>query len=190
MRHRFFMIPAGALLSFACATASSPQVIATPSTPRAVLPEFALVSGLTNDVFVLELPITSAPPPKNPFTVVEVSSGRVLKAQVADAGGIQTGTAVRFPLAWPTQRLEAGRLGVALLHTEGSVTASQFRECTSAEGVHVTVWEGTPLKSRLRWHGYWYAGYDLEPNCEPGEVPPAGDASSDSPPNPKTEDAK
>ena len=40
-----------------------------------------------------------------------------------------------------------------------------FRSCTSAEGVHLTVWTGKPLEGRRRWHYYYYLGYDVEANC-------------------------
>ncbi len=40
-----------------------------------------------------------------------------------------------------------------------------FRQCTSHEGVHLTVWSG----DRRRWHGYHYLGYDTEPSCSDAE---------------------
>ena len=40
-----------------------------------------------------------------------------------------------------------------------------FRSCNSAEGVHLTVWSGKPFKGKLKWHSYYYLGYDLQPNC-------------------------
>lgn len=48
-----------------------------------------------------------------------------------------------------------------------------FRACTSTEGVHFTIWAGEPLTGRLRWHRYYYLGYDVEPNCKPEESGPA-----------------
>jgi hypothetical protein len=41
-----------------------------------------------------------------------------------------------------------------------------FRQCTSAEGIHVTGWRGT----RRIWHAYIYLGYDTEYTCTDGEV--------------------
>ncbi|HEX9108921.1 MAG TPA: hypothetical protein VF832_16860, partial [Longimicrobiales bacterium] len=41
----------------------------------------------------------------------------------------------------------------------------RFRACTSMEGVHLTIWSGPPLRGRLRWHRYFYLGYDVEPSC-------------------------
>jgi hypothetical protein len=40
-----------------------------------------------------------------------------------------------------------------------------YRSCTSAEGLHLTVWAAEPLKSRRVWHHYHYLGYDTEPTC-------------------------
>ena len=45
-----------------------------------------------------------------------------------------------------------------------------FRSCTSAEGVHFTAWKGAPLKGQLRWHQYFYLGYDTEPTCTAAET--------------------
>ena len=47
---------------------------------------------------------------------------------------------------------------------------AQVRSCTSHEGVHLTVWAGTPLKSRRLWHEYYYLGYDVEPSCDDRDV--------------------
>jgi hypothetical protein len=40
-----------------------------------------------------------------------------------------------------------------------------FRSCTSAEGIHFTVWSGRPLEGARRWHQYYYLGYDVTPDC-------------------------
>jgi hypothetical protein len=45
-----------------------------------------------------------------------------------------------------------------------------FRSCTSAEGVHATIWSDAPLTGRRRWHGYHALGYDVTPTCTASEV--------------------
>lgn len=45
-----------------------------------------------------------------------------------------------------------------------------FRSCTSTEGIHFTVWSGKPLDGKIRWHEYYYLGYDVSPNCEQKET--------------------
>ena len=45
-----------------------------------------------------------------------------------------------------------------------------FRLCTSSEGIHLTVWSGTPLSGVLKWHQYYYLGYDVEPNCTSKDI--------------------
>jgi hypothetical protein len=45
-----------------------------------------------------------------------------------------------------------------------------FRQCTSTEGVHLTVWAGKPLTGKRLWHQYFYLGYDVEPNCTDQDV--------------------
>jgi hypothetical protein len=47
-----------------------------------------------------------------------------------------------------------------------------FRSCASAEGIHFTVWSGKPLNGKLRWHEYYYLGYDVSPTCAPQEAQP------------------
>lgn len=46
-----------------------------------------------------------------------------------------------------------------------------FRSCGSAEGLHLTVWSGPPLQGTLRWHHYYYLGYDIKPTCTEREMP-------------------
>jgi hypothetical protein len=40
-----------------------------------------------------------------------------------------------------------------------------FRICASAEGLHLTAWDGKPLTGKRVWHRYYYLGMDLEPTC-------------------------
>ncbi len=49
----------------------------------------------------------------------------------------------------------------------------RFRSCATEEGIHTTAWSGAPLSSPRRWHGYFYLGYDVEPDCTPGDYAPA-----------------
>jgi len=55
---------------------------------------------------------------------------------------------------------------------DGDGKPESFKACTSSEGVHLTVWSGTPLKAGgvRRWHAYYYLDYDTEPSCSPGET--------------------
>ncbi|MGH7553244.1 MAG: GOLPH3/VPS74 family protein [Longimicrobiales bacterium] len=46
----------------------------------------------------------------------------------------------------------------------------RFRECTSMEGLHLTIWTGAPLTGQRRWHTYYYLGYDLQPTCTEAET--------------------
>ena len=46
----------------------------------------------------------------------------------------------------------------------------RVRSCASSEGLHLTLWSGTPLKSRRVWHQYYYLGYDVEPTCTAADV--------------------
>jgi hypothetical protein len=48
---------------------------------------------------------------------------------------------------------------------DGDGQPESFRFCTSAEGVHLSVWTGRPLEGRRRWHHYYYLGFDVTPDC-------------------------
>jgi hypothetical protein len=41
-----------------------------------------------------------------------------------------------------------------------------FRDCTSNEGIHLTLWSGKPLRGKRQWHFYYYLGYDVVPSCK------------------------
>jgi hypothetical protein len=46
---------------------------------------------------------------------------------------------------------------------------SRVQVCTSSEGLHLTMWTNTPLRSLRLWHQYFYLGYDVEPTCRDQE---------------------
>lgn len=58
----------------------------------------------------------------------------------------------------------AGRIVSVDLNGDGR--REYFRQCTSNEGVHLTVWSGKPLVGKRVWHWYYYLGYDVEPSCK------------------------
>jgi hypothetical protein len=41
-----------------------------------------------------------------------------------------------------------------------------FRQCAGSEALHLTAW----VNDRRIWHGFYYLGYDVEPDCKPGEL--------------------
>ena len=47
-----------------------------------------------------------------------------------------------------------------------------FRACGTADGAHLTVWQGEPLKGALLWHGFYYepASPGLLPACTEKET--------------------
>ncbi len=47
-----------------------------------------------------------------------------------------------------------------------------FRSCSADDGVHLTVWSGTPLSAPLLWHGYYYTESNpgVGPACTPSET--------------------
>jgi hypothetical protein len=60
--------------------------------------------------------------------------------------------------------------GVVMGDLEGNGHSEYFRQCTSSEGVHLTVWTGRPLRGKRRWHRYFYLGYDVQSDCAPAET--------------------
>ena len=73
-------------------------------------------------------------------------------------------SAPAFALANFGGRLHTGKSGVTG-DLDGDGKAEFFRACTSLEGVHLTVWKGKALVGIRKWHGYYYLGYDVAPNC-------------------------
>jgi hypothetical protein len=59
---------------------------------------------------------------------------------------------------------------VVLEPHEGQIL--QFRTCTSSEGLHLTAWDGEPLKGERTWHSYVYLGYDVEASCTDADSQP------------------
>jgi hypothetical protein len=64
--------------------------------------------------------------------------------------------------------------GAIVVQLSAAYPNAQVRSCTSSEGLHLTVWSGTPLKSQRLWHEYYYLGYDVEASCDDRD---AGDAA-------------
>lgn len=56
--------------------------------------------------------------------------------------------------------------GFATAELTGDPPAEFFRECTSSEGIHLTVWTGKPLIGKRIWYRYFYLHYDTVPNCK------------------------
>lgn len=42
--------------------------------------------------------------------------------------------------------------------------------CTSAEGIHISLWSGSGAERIRRWSAYVYLGYDTEPTCSDSEL--------------------
>jgi len=55
---------------------------------------------------------------------------------------------------------------------DGDGVYESYRFCTSAEGVHFTVWAGEWFEGRRLWHDYYYLGYDMSPTCTESETAP------------------
>jgi len=69
-------------------------------------------------------------------------------------------------------RIPAKRLsGVYELRASRVYQRVRVRSCASLEGIHLSIWSGTPRASRRLWHLYWYLGFDVEPTCEEDEAP-------------------
>jgi hypothetical protein len=83
-------------------------------------------------------------------------------------------------------RIQAGEVGIGITKFKGPFrildglvrgdlekngVPDSFRVGTSMEGLHLTVWHGEPLNSPLRWHEYYYLGYDVVPSCTNADAP-------------------
>jgi hypothetical protein len=78
-------------------------------------------------------------------------------------------SAIAFAIAKPVRSfvLKNGLVNVDL---DGDGRTEYFRECTSSEGLHLSVWTGRLLNGQRRWHYYYYLGYDVEPSCKAKEA--------------------
>ncbi len=56
--------------------------------------------------------------------------------------------------------------GIATIDFDNDKENEYFRECTSNEGLHLTVWKGKPLVGKRIWHSYYHFNYDTEPTCK------------------------
>ncbi len=51
--------------------------------------------------------------------------------------------------------------------------AHSFHSCASADGVHLTAWDGAKaLEGHRLWKQYYYSSQDLARNCTPAEIAP------------------
>lgn len=86
------------------------------------------------------------------------------RARISDSGNLDENRLwVAFVGRLRTQKLPAGRVSV---YVSRALPRVQVRSCTSGEGLHLTAWSSTPLRSRRLWHEYYYLGYDVEPSCD------------------------
>ena len=112
-------------------------------------------------------------------TIVSAAENCVVRGQNAGLRGY----AIRFEGAAPP--LPFHGIGVAgtrgefrstngstLADVDGDRSDEFFRSCTSAEGVHLTIWADAPLTGTRRWHHYQPLGFDVSPTCSPAEVAP------------------
>jgi hypothetical protein len=57
------------------------------------------------------------------------------------------------------------RNGIVEADLDADGARETFRVCASTESVHFMLWTGPPADGRPRWHGIFYAGYDMNPTC-------------------------
>lgn len=57
--------------------------------------------------------------------------------------------------------------GVAHIDLNGDGEPEVFAACATSEGIRFGLWAGEPYRGDPLWTGYYYLGYDLEPNCPP-----------------------
>jgi hypothetical protein len=57
------------------------------------------------------------------------------------------------------------RAGKVVGDIDGDGALDAIQRCTSSEGVHFRVWTGPWLEGRVRWHRYFYLGYDVVGTC-------------------------
>ncbi len=88
--------------------------------------------------------------------------------RVRAADGLEPGQPY-VAIVGPVGRLVRDSASARFAMNGGSVSV---RECASTEGIHFTVWRTQGQRSTRIWHRYYYAGYDMEPDCTDQEVAP------------------
>ncbi len=70
--------------------------------------------------------------------------------------------------------VEAGRPVIGLDARVPSVYAAHsFHSCASADGIHLTAWDGAkPLEGRRLWKQYYFLSQDFKTNCTAAETAP------------------
>lgn len=96
-----------------------------------------------------------------------VPPGTCYSVSVPEGAGLHWGPHIAV-VASP-ERFTVGPAGVRADLEEGG-KAFTFRVCASGEGLHFTVWRGSPVTGRRVWHRYYDLGYDLEGTCEPEDL--------------------
>jgi hypothetical protein len=117
-----------------------------------------LGSPQARDTAVIEKKLAKACPRDIERDAADSSYQLKLPQKMAESGSVALGVvgfSGEFELRDGLLRAELGGVGIK----------DSFRECTSVEGLHLTVWNGEPLRGSRKWHRYFYLGYDVEPNC-------------------------
>lgn len=57
-------------------------------------------------------------------------------------------------------------------HLEQNGKTEMFRSCSGNDGIHLSVWPGTPLSGAPVWHGFYYepGNPGIGPACTPAEI--------------------
>jgi hypothetical protein len=130
---------------------------------------------------------------KTPLRVIDPGAGRSYTASIGSASEAcllghassdgWRGYAIQFDgAAPPTPMYAIGVVGGSseVRSANGAMTADLdgdgrnevFRACTSAEGLHLTIWTDAALTGVRRWHAYQALGYDVSPTCAPADFAP------------------
>jgi hypothetical protein len=131
-------------------------------------PDTAVQVVLPRERQVLAARVIATPPPveeyvQKPFDP-DAQAGRVA---LALQGARDQMPAVGIGIIGRQVAFDVGDVVQAEL--DGEEPPETFRVCASSEGAHLTIWSGAPLVGQRRWHAYYYAGYDTEADCTPGD---------------------
>jgi hypothetical protein len=141
--------PAGICLSIGNATlsANAPVSLITPSQPQSVADGVVTGPG----------PGCPGADPDQPGYALHIQRGKVEDnlELIAVIGG---------------PKLSVTDHGEVIGDLDNDAQKETFRSCTSAEGVHLTVWKGQPLQGVRIWHGYYHLDYDVESKCTEAET--------------------
>lgn len=178
----FIVAATACVLLMACASTAAPS---SSSSTSEVSPSIGWLHGGCIALSAAEVAVgtgvvlVSLDGPRQTLTSVRISEHaddvEGCPALLEDRSAANRANALSFYRVEPVPTTElaigvlSGRSGIvdvdAVLDTNGDGRRDTFTQCSTAEGVRFSVWADKAGHGEPLWSGYYYLGYDVQPNC-------------------------